>query len=173
MPQSRHIQIGYKLTSEGFSARDLVRLARAAEEHGFSFATQNEPESEPSAISRLDASARDSEQGDGPEVNATNVREEICVFMKAITPTKSSECSILQPKFIRAGVTKSIESGLTRSCFAREKLQPSRKRKKLEGRRLLKWSGRSAMRRVKEAIARPEKEISQCCCWFFKSPRSS
>ena len=82
-------------------------------------------------------------------------------FMKAITPTKSSECSILQPKFIRAGVTKSIEFGLPRSCCAREKLQPSRKRKKLEGRRLLKWSGRSAMRRVKEAIARPETEIPQ------------
>jgi len=34
-------------------------------------ATQNEPESEPSAISRLDARARDSKQGDGPEANAT------------------------------------------------------------------------------------------------------
>jgi len=39
MPQTRHIQIGYKLTSEEFSARDLVRFARAAEEHGFSFAS--------------------------------------------------------------------------------------------------------------------------------------
>jgi len=39
MPQIRHIQIGYKLTSEEFSARDLVRFARAAEEHGFSFAS--------------------------------------------------------------------------------------------------------------------------------------
>ena len=39
MPQTRHIQIGYKLTSEEFSPRDLVRFARAAEEHGFSFAS--------------------------------------------------------------------------------------------------------------------------------------
>jgi coenzyme F420-dependent glucose-6-phosphate dehydrogenase len=39
MPQSRHIKIGYKLTSEEFSARELVRFARAAEEHGFSFAS--------------------------------------------------------------------------------------------------------------------------------------
>src|ERR671924_1237017 len=30
--------IGYKLSSEEFGARELVRLARAAEEHGFSFA---------------------------------------------------------------------------------------------------------------------------------------
>jgi coenzyme F420-dependent glucose-6-phosphate dehydrogenase len=32
-----HIQLGYKLTSEEFSARELVRQARAAEEHGFAF----------------------------------------------------------------------------------------------------------------------------------------
>lgn len=32
------IHLGYKLTSEEFSAPDLVRQARAAEEHGFSFA---------------------------------------------------------------------------------------------------------------------------------------
>jgi coenzyme F420-dependent glucose-6-phosphate dehydrogenase len=32
------IQLGYKLTSEEFSASELVRQARAAEEHGFSFA---------------------------------------------------------------------------------------------------------------------------------------
>jgi len=37
MAQTRQIQIGYKLTSEEFSARALVRFARAAEEHGFSF----------------------------------------------------------------------------------------------------------------------------------------
>jgi coenzyme F420-dependent glucose-6-phosphate dehydrogenase len=37
MPQ-REIKIGYKLTSEEFPARDLVRFARAAEEHGFTFA---------------------------------------------------------------------------------------------------------------------------------------
>lgn len=36
MPQQ--IQIGYKLSSEEFSASRLVDLARAAEEHGFSFA---------------------------------------------------------------------------------------------------------------------------------------
>src|SRR5919109_920805 len=30
--------IGYKLSSEEFGARELVRLARAAEDHGFSFA---------------------------------------------------------------------------------------------------------------------------------------
>jgi coenzyme F420-dependent glucose-6-phosphate dehydrogenase len=35
----REIQLGYKLTSEEFSARDLVRLAQAAEDHGFSFAS--------------------------------------------------------------------------------------------------------------------------------------
>ena len=34
----RKIQLGYKLTSEEFSAPELVRQARAAEEHGFSFA---------------------------------------------------------------------------------------------------------------------------------------
>jgi len=39
MPQNREIQIGYKLTSEEFSATDLVRQARAAEEHGFAFAS--------------------------------------------------------------------------------------------------------------------------------------
>ena len=32
------LQLGYKLTSEEFSAPELVRQARAAEEHGFSFA---------------------------------------------------------------------------------------------------------------------------------------
>lgn len=39
MPQNGKIQLGYKLTSEEFSARDLVRFARAAEEHGFTFAS--------------------------------------------------------------------------------------------------------------------------------------
>jgi coenzyme F420-dependent glucose-6-phosphate dehydrogenase len=38
MPHTE-IQLGYKLTSEEFSARDLVRLAQAAEDHGFSFAS--------------------------------------------------------------------------------------------------------------------------------------
>jgi G6PDH family F420-dependent oxidoreductase len=38
MPQSDSVQIGYKLSSEEFTAPQLVRLARAAEEHGFSFA---------------------------------------------------------------------------------------------------------------------------------------
>jgi coenzyme F420-dependent glucose-6-phosphate dehydrogenase len=38
MPKDRAIRLGYKLTSEEFSARDLVWQARAAEEHGFSFA---------------------------------------------------------------------------------------------------------------------------------------
>ena len=33
-----HIQLGYKLTSEEFSALELVRQAQAAEEHGFAFA---------------------------------------------------------------------------------------------------------------------------------------
>lgn len=37
MPQNPSVQLGYKLTSEEFSARDLVRFARAAEEHGFTF----------------------------------------------------------------------------------------------------------------------------------------
>src|SRR5690242_4673488 len=36
MPQK--IQIGYKLSSEEAPARDLVRFARAAEDHGFTFA---------------------------------------------------------------------------------------------------------------------------------------
>jgi G6PDH family F420-dependent oxidoreductase len=39
MTKNRNIQIGYKLTSEEFSAPDLVRFARAAEEHGFTFAS--------------------------------------------------------------------------------------------------------------------------------------
>ncbi len=39
MLQNRKVQIGYKLTSEEFSAADLVRSARAAEEHGFTFAS--------------------------------------------------------------------------------------------------------------------------------------
>ncbi|HZQ24178.1 MAG TPA: TIGR03557 family F420-dependent LLM class oxidoreductase [Terriglobales bacterium] len=38
MPKNRKIQIGYKLSSEEFSACELVRFARAAEERGFSFA---------------------------------------------------------------------------------------------------------------------------------------
>jgi alkanesulfonate monooxygenase SsuD/methylene tetrahydromethanopterin reductase-like flavin-dependent oxidoreductase (luciferase family) len=33
----QQIQLGYKLTSEEFGAADLLRQARAAEEHGFSF----------------------------------------------------------------------------------------------------------------------------------------
>jgi coenzyme F420-dependent glucose-6-phosphate dehydrogenase len=39
MPQTRQVKLGYKLTSEEFSADDLVGFARAAEEHGFSFAS--------------------------------------------------------------------------------------------------------------------------------------
>ena len=39
MAQSHYVQIGYKLTSEEFPASELVRLARAAEEHGFIFAS--------------------------------------------------------------------------------------------------------------------------------------
>lgn len=35
---ANHIQFGYKLSSEEFPANQLVRLARAAEERGFSFA---------------------------------------------------------------------------------------------------------------------------------------
>ncbi|MCU1298304.1 MAG: Luciferase-like monooxygenase [Acidobacteriaceae bacterium] len=38
MPQTRSVQLGYKLSSEEFSATELVRLAQAAEEHGFTFA---------------------------------------------------------------------------------------------------------------------------------------
>ena len=34
----RNVQLGYKLSSEEFSANDLVRQAQAAEQHGFSFA---------------------------------------------------------------------------------------------------------------------------------------
>ena len=37
MPIDRAIHFGYKLSSEEFSAKDLVRLARAAEERGFEF----------------------------------------------------------------------------------------------------------------------------------------
>jgi coenzyme F420-dependent glucose-6-phosphate dehydrogenase len=36
--QTQNLQIGYKLMSEEFSACELVRQARAAEEHGFAFA---------------------------------------------------------------------------------------------------------------------------------------
>jgi G6PDH family F420-dependent oxidoreductase len=39
MAKNHKIQIGYKLTSEEFGAQDLVRFARAAEEHGFTFAS--------------------------------------------------------------------------------------------------------------------------------------
>lgn len=39
MAHNHPIQIGYKLTSEEFPAPDLVRFARAAEEHGFAFAS--------------------------------------------------------------------------------------------------------------------------------------
>jgi coenzyme F420-dependent glucose-6-phosphate dehydrogenase len=39
MPETPEVKLGYKLTSEEFSAKDLVRFARAAEEHGFSFAS--------------------------------------------------------------------------------------------------------------------------------------
>jgi coenzyme F420-dependent glucose-6-phosphate dehydrogenase len=38
MVQNPGIQLGYKLTSEEFPAKELVRQARAAEEHGFTFA---------------------------------------------------------------------------------------------------------------------------------------
>jgi G6PDH family F420-dependent oxidoreductase len=38
MPDTHKFQIGYKLSSEEFSAPELVRLARVAEEHGFTFA---------------------------------------------------------------------------------------------------------------------------------------
>ena len=38
MPVNRKIEIGYKLTSEELPAQQLVRLARAAEEHDFAFA---------------------------------------------------------------------------------------------------------------------------------------
>jgi G6PDH family F420-dependent oxidoreductase len=37
MLPTRKINLGYKLTSEEFAANDLVRFARAAEEHGFAF----------------------------------------------------------------------------------------------------------------------------------------
>ena len=36
--QNQKVQLGYKLTSEEFSGAELVRQARAAEEHGFAFA---------------------------------------------------------------------------------------------------------------------------------------
>jgi len=36
--KNRYVSFGYKLSSEEFPASDLVRLARAAEEHGFEFA---------------------------------------------------------------------------------------------------------------------------------------
>jgi coenzyme F420-dependent glucose-6-phosphate dehydrogenase len=39
MQEKQRITIGYKLTSEEFSAPELVRFARAAEEHGFAFAS--------------------------------------------------------------------------------------------------------------------------------------
>src|SRR5438067_1805334 len=39
MRRDQQIEIGYKLTSEEFSAPELVRFARAAEEHGFAFAS--------------------------------------------------------------------------------------------------------------------------------------
>jgi coenzyme F420-dependent glucose-6-phosphate dehydrogenase len=38
MVQNREIQIGYKLASEEFSARELIAQAAAAEKHGFQFA---------------------------------------------------------------------------------------------------------------------------------------
>lgn len=38
MPQNKTVEIGYKLSSEEFSAGELIRFARAAEERGFSFA---------------------------------------------------------------------------------------------------------------------------------------
>lgn len=38
MPRHPSIQFGYKLSSEEFPAKELVRFARAAEEHEFSFA---------------------------------------------------------------------------------------------------------------------------------------
>src|SRR3954452_20749809 len=38
MADGNGIQFGYKLSSEEFSANDLIRFARAAEDHGFSFA---------------------------------------------------------------------------------------------------------------------------------------
>ncbi len=38
MSKQHRVQIGYKLSSEEFSAGELLRQARAAEEHGFSFA---------------------------------------------------------------------------------------------------------------------------------------
>src|SRR3979409_2330212 len=38
MPQRRSVQLGYKLSSEEFPATELVQLAHAAEEHGFTFA---------------------------------------------------------------------------------------------------------------------------------------
>ena len=38
MARNEDVQIGYKLSSEEFGARELVRQARAAEEHGFAFA---------------------------------------------------------------------------------------------------------------------------------------
>src|SRR5438105_9269391 len=39
MRRDQQIEIGYKLTSEEFPAPALVRFARAAEEHGFAFAS--------------------------------------------------------------------------------------------------------------------------------------
>src|SRR5207248_2134095 len=39
MGRDQQIEIGYKLTSEEFPAPALVRFARAAEEHGFAFAS--------------------------------------------------------------------------------------------------------------------------------------
>jgi G6PDH family F420-dependent oxidoreductase len=38
MPAHRPLQFGYKLSSEEFSANQLVRFAQAAEDHGFTFA---------------------------------------------------------------------------------------------------------------------------------------
>jgi coenzyme F420-dependent glucose-6-phosphate dehydrogenase len=38
MPKKRAVQLGYKLSSEEFPASELVQQARAAEEHGFTFA---------------------------------------------------------------------------------------------------------------------------------------
>ena len=38
MPDSKTVRFGYKLSSEEFPATELVRQARMAEEHGFSFA---------------------------------------------------------------------------------------------------------------------------------------
>lgn len=39
MPKDVGVELGYKLTSEEFSAPELVRFARSAEDHGFSFAS--------------------------------------------------------------------------------------------------------------------------------------